>query len=73
MTDETRIQKHVPICIGPAQIGLASMWTPPRSFHGRIDEMAIFGRPLKSDEIQPMFEAGKPAGVGDISVHSDNK
>jgi hypothetical protein len=44
---------NVPICIGPACI--ANWDTEPRTFRGRIDELAIFGRPLPADEIQQMY------------------
>ena len=54
----TKYQERIPLCIGPARIGL---WcTDPRTFNGRIDELAIFGRLLTSDEIKHMFEAGSP-------------
>jgi hypothetical protein len=57
------MQERVPIRIGPATIG---RWNhaqkdptvEPRSFHGRIDEMAIFGRPLPPDEIYRMYQTG---------------
>ncbi len=54
------------ICLGPASIG---WWGgdakrlenhAPRDFCGRIDEMAIFGRPLSGNEIRRMVEAGTP-------------
>ena len=69
-----KIDKHTPICIGSAWIG---HWNnldlrtadPMRNFRGSIDELAIFGRPLKSDEIQRMFEAGRPSGVPNTAVH----
>ena len=51
-----------PIAIGPACIG---NWDPrrnpdpePRNLRGRMDELAIFGRPLSADEVQRMYEAG---------------
>ena len=67
LLDEAHVPEHVPICIGSARIG---QWNPGgslpgqvRNFHGRIDELAIFGRVLKSDEIQRMFNAGRPEGA----------
>jgi hypothetical protein len=50
-------QERVPVCIGPARIGTWNL--APRSFNGRIDEMAIFGRCLSAEEIRRMFDAGK--------------
>lgn len=50
-------QERVPVCIGPARIGTWNL--APRTFGGRIDEMAIWGRLLSSDEIRQMFDAGK--------------
>jgi hypothetical protein len=65
MTDEKEIQKPIPICIGPSMIG---HWSPgvgdttgkARNLHGRIDELAIFSRPLSSEEIRQLFSAGLP-------------
>jgi hypothetical protein len=34
-----------------------------RNFRGRIDELAIFGRPLAAEEIRRMFECGSPDAV----------
>jgi hypothetical protein len=67
VTDKWQIAKHVPICIGPARIGhwnysqYPTTRDPDRNFTGRIDELAIFARPLKTIEVERMFEAGKPA------------
>ena len=53
-----------PITIGPASIGNWRFDTYPgafdRNFRGRMDELAIFGRPLSADEVQRMYEQGKP-------------
>lgn len=53
-----------PIMIGPALIG---NWnhdtyqdTAPRNFRGRMDELVILGRPLRAEEVQRMYEQGKP-------------
>ena len=67
---ETKNEARVPICIGPAWIG---HWNPgkymegdrSRNFHGRMGELAIFGRPLASDEIQHMYEVGRPRSIDD--------
>ena len=59
-TDELRI--------GSAEIGnwgqpfRESPWFAVRNLNGIIDEMVIFGSPLRSDEIQMMFQQGKPLG-----------
>jgi hypothetical protein len=58
MTDEAAVERHVPICFGPASIG-AWMGAQTRCLHGRIDELAVFARPLKPEEIQRMYEAGR--------------
>ncbi len=81
MVNEVTTQEHAPICIGPAWIGhwnnkglmAAGNGDDRRHFHGRIDELMIFGRPLSSDEIHRIFEAGKPVSTDDTIVHSDNK
>jgi hypothetical protein len=63
---EVNVAKRVPIRIGAARIGhwnsatMIDKKSTVRSFHGRIDELAIFGRVCSPDEIQRMFEAGKP-------------
>ena len=57
---EAEIVHHVPMCIGTAKIG---QWDRHRNFRGRIDELAIFGRPLTADEVRKMFEAGRPSGA----------
>ncbi len=52
--------QHTPICIGSARIGV---WNQePRTFNGRVDELAIWGRTLEQDEIRQMCEAGRPDG-----------
>jgi hypothetical protein len=61
-----RAEQHIPVCIGPACIGV---WKPKgklpsedpqRSFFGRIDEMVVIGRALSDREISQMYESGKP-------------
>ena len=51
-----------PIAFGPACIGNwdrdAIPYPKPRNFLGRMDELAIFGRPLSADEVQRMYDAG---------------
>ena len=56
------------LSIGAAEIG---NWGQPfretpafavRNLNGAIDEMAIFGKALSSDEIQDLYEQGKPLG-----------
>lgn len=53
---------RVPLRIGTASIG---RWENSsegiRTLLGRIDELAIFGRALKMDELRKMFEAGESA------------
>jgi hypothetical protein len=53
-----------PVSIGPAWIGNWDHGTHqeygPRNFRGRIDELAVFGRPLGPDEVQRMYQQGKP-------------
>ena len=53
-----------PFAIGPACIGCwdraAYSYMAPRYFRGKIDELAIFGRPLDAGEVQRMYEQGKP-------------
>ena len=57
LVGEEGISNHVPICIGPAWIGHWNTGGMPqyskdvRNFRGRIDELAIFGRALSSEEI----------------------
>ena len=57
-----------PITIGPACIGNwdrdAIPYPEPRNFLGRMDELAIFGRPLRADEVQRTYEQGKPSSSG---------
>ena len=61
-------RQRIPICIGSAQIGGWEMES--RIFNGWIDELAVFGRVLGSDNIQKMFEAGKPAQGDKIQERS---
>jgi hypothetical protein len=47
-----------PLSISHARIG---GWDGgDRNFHGKIDELAVFGRPLADDEIRRMYDEGKP-------------
>jgi hypothetical protein len=71
LTDTTTMKPHVPVCIGRAWIG---NWNPrnyrgpgyaPQDFHGRIDELAIFSRPLAGEEIRHMFEEGNVSTSGE--------
>ena len=62
---ENKIEKYLPIQIGPAWIG---QWNPAglgydgnRNFHGRIEEMVVFGRALKDEQIRELCEAGSPS------------
>lgn len=54
--------------IGPAEIGnwgqpsRDSPWFAVRNLNGTIDEMAIFDAALVPDEIQSLFDLGKPLG-----------
>ena len=54
--------------IGPAEIGnwgqpfRNSPWFAVRNINGAIDEMAIFNAALTSEEIQELYEQGKPLG-----------
>ncbi len=54
--------------IGPAEIGnwgqplRTSPWFSVRNLNGTIDELAIFGTALQQDEIQHLYEQGKPLG-----------
>ena len=64
--------EQVPICIGPACIGLWQQgnWqseTGSRNITGRIDELAIFGRALTPDEIRQMFDLGNPSGSENVA------
>ena len=49
-----------PIVIGPACIGNWEQGHEARYFRGKIDELAIFGRPLRADEVRDMYEQEKP-------------
>ena len=60
MVEEMATPNHVPIQIGPAWIGHWNGRELGRNLLGRIDEMAIFSRPLAAEEIQCMYEAGNP-------------
>ncbi|MGI9473339.1 MAG: LamG-like jellyroll fold domain-containing protein [Rubripirellula sp.] len=54
--------------IGPAEIGnwgqpfRETPWFAVRNLNGVIDEMAIFGSALDAEEIESMFQQGKPIG-----------
>ena len=61
---------HLPVCIGPAQIGCWDSTQfgtpgPTRNFHGRIDELVIFSRALGDDEVMRMYEEGRAEKDGD--------
>ena len=64
---ESSFPKDGTFYIGPAWIGRwnAGSFDPGsdiriRNFHGRIDELAIFGRPLSDADIRTIFESGPP-------------
>ena len=64
---ETTFSATDAICIDSAWIGLwnAGSFDPSsnnrcRNFHGLMDELAIYGRPLSEDEIYEAFAAGTP-------------
>jgi hypothetical protein len=59
ITDSAPIASHKPLCFGPACIGQWNGWDFGRNLQGRIDELAVFGRALKQEEILKIFEAGK--------------
>ena len=66
VTEKKVFPQRSEICIGPARIGhwdgsISSPEAAPRNLHGRIDEFAVFGRPLSEDELMRMYEEGKPA------------
>lgn len=54
--------------IGPAEIGnwgqpfRETPWFAVRNLNGIIDELAIFNAALKPDEVQSLYEQGKPLG-----------
>ncbi len=55
----------LPVTLGDLEIGnfagkLPNGKRPVRNLTGRIDELAIFGRALDSNEIQEIFDAGRP-------------
>jgi hypothetical protein len=55
----------LPVTLGDLEIGnfagkLTNGKRPVRNLTGRIDELAIFGRALDSNEIQEIFDAGRP-------------
>jgi hypothetical protein len=58
LVDDSPAPPFFPIQIGTAWIGQWSI--SPRGFCGLMDELAIFNRALKSEEISKFFEAGKP-------------
>ncbi len=78
LIDEYMVQGIAPIRIGPARIG---HWNsvgyagPAKDsgFSGRIDELAIFNRPLSTKEIQAMFEAEKPLAQSDLAQEPTTK
>jgi hypothetical protein len=62
---EETVPGHIPVRIGPARIGNWAAAGEDRNFRGRIDEMAIFRRTLRFDEIQRVFEAGRPTDAAE--------
>jgi hypothetical protein len=57
------IGENMAVCIGSATIGFPARPQDdspesPRNFRGRIDELAVFGRELTSDEILQMYRTG---------------
>ena len=65
LVDKKAFPHHAGICIGPARIGhwdgsVSSPEAAPRNLHGRIDELAVFGRPLSENEVRRMYDEGKP-------------
>ncbi len=75
LIDEYVPQGIAPIRIGPARIGHwngkeRSEASGDVGFCGRIDELAIFSRPLSSQEIQAMFDAEKPLAQSDFTETS---
>lgn len=71
MVEEMAISTHVPIQIGPAWIGHWNGWESGRNLLGRIDEMIIFNRPLADEEIQNMYETGKPVNTSQKNTRSE--
>jgi hypothetical protein len=58
------------VCIGPAQIGCWDSTVfgtsgSTRNFHGRIDELAVFGRALSDEEVMRVYEEGRAEENGD--------
>lgn len=66
LAGELDFPERTAVCIGPARIG---HWNSipfepsqaPRNFHGRIDELAVFKRPLGVEEVIRMYQEGRPA------------
>ena len=59
--------------LGQARIGLwrQGVWPDnggPRNFQGRVDELAIFGRALTTDELLRMVELGRPKNRSDAGA-----
>ena len=75
--EEKDIGKHVPIQIGEARIGL---WKPndpltmdARNLFGWFDELAIFGRPLATEEIRQLYEIGNPVEASQVNSNSQER
>jgi hypothetical protein len=64
---ESKIQRHVPISIGPAWIGHWNVG-PSRNLHGRIAELVILGRVLNREEIVRLYQAGGAVSAANASV-----
>jgi hypothetical protein len=68
-SDEIIDRFHIStLTIGPAEIGnwgqpfRKTPWFAVRNLNGTIDELAIFNAALTADEIQNLYEQGKPVG-----------
>jgi hypothetical protein len=73
LVDEGVANPHAPIRFGPAWIGHWNGWEAGRNLYGRIDELAVFSRPLSADEVRRIYEAGKPDDVEGAGAPSDKK
>jgi hypothetical protein len=65
LVDQVKINSHQPGSFGSAAIGYwnsVDFSTPERmrNLRGRVDELIVFRRPLAAEEIQRMYDAGKP-------------
>ncbi|MEO1525240.1 MAG: LamG-like jellyroll fold domain-containing protein [Planctomycetota bacterium] len=65
ITDEFLVS---PLRIGAAEIGnwgqpfRSTQWFAVRNLNGTIDELAFFGTPLTANEINSLYQQGKPLG-----------